>query len=224
MFLLDITLTNGWLALIIIAIIVIAIGISSTLSTQKDSYHKLEMQDLANQNRLKEKELVIEKIQTDSKAIAQDLAIKQFDEWKKSELDKYIKIIEDAGIEKAAALLGQWKVQEEERIRKDAANRSVRNVLGKVTEHLIPFSEAMKNFNPKDIRFIGSPIDLIVFDGAEELKKDQVTITFIEVKTGSSALSKRQQVIKDAVINKRVNWLRVNMKDFGEEVNSALAE
>lgn len=105
----------------------------------------------------------------------------------------------------------------------DAANRSVRNVLGKVTEHLIPFSEAMKHFNPKDIRFIGSPIDLIVFNGAEELRND-ISIHFIEVKTGTSALSKRQQLIRNAIENQRIHWLRVNMKDFGDNVNEALNE
>jgi hypothetical protein len=43
-------------------------------------------------------------------------------------------------------------------MRKDAANRSARNVQGKVTEHLIPLSEAMRHFNPKDVRLIGSSI------------------------------------------------------------------
>ncbi len=126
--------------------------------------------------------------------------------------------------ESALALLSQWKIENEDRIRKDAANRSVRNVLGKVTEHLIPFSEAMKQFNPKDIRFVGSPIDLIVFDGAEELKKEEMTIWFIEIKTGKSTLSKRQQIIRDAIESNRVKWLRVDMKSFGDDVNAALSE
>ncbi len=117
--------------------------------------------------------------------------------------------------------LRAWIIENEDRIRKDAANRSVRIVMGKVTEHLIPFNEAFSQFNPKDARFIGSPIDLIVFDGAED-KKDEINIYFIEVKTGTSALSQRQKKVMEAVKAKRVDWLRLNVKDFGDDVNQSL--
>lgn len=213
---------NGWfIFLIVVVVIAVIFNLYTSLkSVQFDKNQKAAKDEAL----LREKDLIIERIQSDMKGQAQDKAVIYFEEWKKSELTKYIKIIEESGKEKAGALLSQWMIENEERIRKDAANRSVRNVLGKVTEHLIPFSEAMKQFNPKDIRFIGSPIDLIVFEGAEELKKNEVVIHFIEVKTGTSALSKRQQLIRDAVVNKRVEWLRVDMKSFGDEVNAALAE
>lgn len=63
--------------------------------------------------------------------------------------------------------------------------------------------------------------DLIVFDGIEE-KEDKITIYFIEVKTGTSALSQRQKRVMDAVKDKRVEWLRISIKDFGEDVNDLL--
>jgi hypothetical protein len=31
-------------------------------------------------------------------------------------------------------------------------------------------------------------------------------------------------LIKDAVTNRRVQWLRVSMKDFGDDVNLALSQ
>lgn len=151
------------------------------------------------------------------------LAQIQFEKFKEIELEGQKKILNENAIREAKVALETWIYLNEQRIRKDAANRSVRNVLGKVTEHLIPFSEAMRHFNPKDIRFIGSPIDLIVFNGAEELRED-MDIHFIEVKTGTSALSKRQLLIKDAIQNRRIRWMRVNIKDFGGEVNAALRE
>lgn len=214
--LIDITIDGNILFVLIIIIVIAIISLIVALNENKSKAHKLELDNV-------QKDVTIEKIQAETQTIAQQNASALFEEWKKKELLAYMKVIEDSGIEKAQALLNQWKINEEERIRKDAANRSVRNVLGKVTEHLIPFSEAMKQFNPKDIRFIGSPIDLIVFEGAEELKKDQVTIWFVEVKTGTSALSKRQQIIKEAVQSRRVEWMRVDMKSFGDDVNEALS-
>jgi len=54
--------------------------------------------------------------------------------------------------------------EKEEEIRKDAIERSSKILSGKALEKLIPF---LKNFNhsPHDVRWIGDPIDLIVFDG-----------------------------------------------------------
>jgi predicted Holliday junction resolvase-like endonuclease len=215
---------KGYMYLIIIASIILLIYLWITIHNLKNKMNERDKSDIKTEGLLREKELIIQSIKTEMNGKAQDMAIVQFENWKKDELDKYKKIIETMGVEKALALLQQWKIENEDRIRKDAANRSVRNVLGKVTEHLIPFSEALKDFNPKDIRFIGSPIDLIIFDGAEELNRDEMTIYFVEVKTGKSALSKRQQIIKDAIQNRRIKWLRVNMKSFGDDVNDALAQ
>lgn len=64
-------------------------------------------------------------------------------------------------------------------------------------------------FNPKDVKFIGSPIDLIVFQGLQE-GLNRVSIHFIEVKTGSSKLSETQIKIKSAVEDKRVFWEEIN--------------
>lgn len=57
-------------------------------------------------------------------------------------------------------------------------------------------------YNPKDACFIGSPIDLIVFDGLDEGKLRK--IVFVEVKSGKSTLSKREKLIRDAVEQRRV--------------------
>lgn len=171
---------------------------------------------------LKEKDLVIQGITTEMKGKAQDLAIVQFEKWKETELEGYKKKADSTAEFTSKLMLQRWLNENEERIRKDAANRSVRNVMGKVAEHLIPFSDAFSQFNPKDARFIGSPIDLIVFDGIEE-KKEEITIYFLEVKTGTSALSQRQKKVMEAVENKRVKWRRLTIKDFGEDVNDLLS-
>ena len=76
-------------------------------------------------------------------------------------------------------------------------------ITGKVTEHLIPYLPEFR-YNPKDARFIGSPVDLIVFDGLDE--GDLRKIVFVEVKSGKSTLSKRERLIRDAVEQRRVEW------------------
>src|SRR5260221_15498 len=80
---------------------------------------------------------------------------------------------------------------------------------GKVTEHLIPYLPQF-TFNPKDVRFVGSPIDLIVFDGmCDDHLQD---IVFVEVKTGPSArLTPREKQIKDAVEGRRVRWVELRI-------------
>ncbi|RLI86991.1 MAG: Holliday junction resolvase [Archaeoglobales archaeon] len=119
-----------------------------------------------------------------------------FEEWREREL-------ETTSARKAELLFEEWKQRYEKEIRKDAIEKSKAVITGKVTEHLIPYLPEFK-YNPKDARFIGSPIDLIVFDGLDdgELRK----IVFVEVKSGKSTLSKRERLIRDAIEQKRVEW------------------
>lgn len=89
--------------------------------------------------------------------------------------------------------------------RKDAVKRSKSVVTGQVFEQIAPF---LPNFpcNPKDVQFIGKPIDFIGFCGNDE--DDRIEeILFIEVKTGSSTLSSREKSLKDAVINHRIRYI-----------------
>jgi predicted Holliday junction resolvase-like endonuclease len=66
-------------------------------------------------------------------------------------------------------------------------------------------------FNPKDARFIGSPIDILVFDGMDEGELRE--LVFIEVKTGPTAtLSKRERQIREAVSAGRVTWREVRVE------------
>lgn len=121
-------------------------------------------------------------------------------------------MIEENALAAAANILQEWKRENESKIRQDAANRSYSVILGQVTEHLIPFHTKFP-FNPKDARFIGSPIDLIVFDGLSD-ELDQLTIYFVEIKTGKSYLSSKQKKIKDAVEKYRIKWHLVNAESI----------
>lgn len=87
--------------------------------------------------------------------------------------------------------------------RRDAVRRSVAVVSGKVGENLAPYLGAFP-WNPKDARFLGSPVDLLVFDGLSE--DDVREVVFVEVKTGASTLTTRERRVKDAILARRVAW------------------
>ena len=90
----------------------------------------------------------------------------------------------------ASIWLEQWQQEREQQIRLDAVQRSQAITRGKVTEHIVPYFPGF-DFDPKDIRFLGTPIDLIAFSGLNASAED-IEIIFIEVKTGGSVLSSRE--------------------------------
>jgi predicted Holliday junction resolvase-like endonuclease len=98
----------------------------------------------------------------------------------------------------------RWKQQYEQEIRVDAIQRSSAVTRGKVTEHIVPYLPGF-DLDPKDIRFLGSPIDLIAFKGLHAAV-EEIEIVFIEVKTGRSVLSAREKAVKKAVEKKKVSW------------------
>jgi predicted Holliday junction resolvase-like endonuclease len=98
----------------------------------------------------------------------------------------------------------RWKQQQEQAIRLDAIQRSSAVTRGKVTEHIVPYLPGF-DLDPKDIRFLGTPIDLIAFKGLNA-SSEEIEIVFIEVKTGRSALSARERAVKKAVEQKKVSW------------------
>lgn len=126
-----------------------------------------------------------------------------FEEWRSTEL-------ETQANEKAKLLFQDWAQQEEKGIREDAIKRSEAVIQGKVTEHLIPFFPDFK-YNPKDARFMGTPVDLVVFDGLSEGEMRKVV--FVEVKTGKTAnLSSRERLVRNCVESKNVAYEIIHHK------------
>jgi len=89
------------------------------------------------------------------------------------------------------------------RIRQDSVKRSRAVVVGQVAEQLAPFLPEFP-YSPSEARFIGKPIDFIVFEGMDE--KEIRSVVFVEVKSGASRLSAQEKKLKDAIVNKRVTW------------------
>jgi len=101
--------------------------------------------------------------------------------------------------------------------RKDAVMRSRAILSGNFYEQLAPYFPYF-SFNPNECKFIGKPIDFIVFKGMDNKRLDE--IIFLEIKSGSSQLTETEKQIKEVVKNKKIRWeeYRVpenkNEKDF----------
>jgi predicted Holliday junction resolvase-like endonuclease len=99
--------------------------------------------------------------------------------------------------------LGYWKLRYTTTIREEAVQRSQAVTAGKVFEQLTPYLPDFP-YNPKDVRFLGSPVDLVVFDGLDQGTLER--IVFVEIKTGSAGLSRRERCIRETIQAGDVEW------------------
>jgi predicted Holliday junction resolvase-like endonuclease len=137
-------------------------------------------------------------------------AQEQYEIWCSQDRERIINEQKQIAMREAEVLLQQWIEENSKSIRQEAIQRSQSVIKGKVTEHFIPFLPEFI-FNPKDARFIGSPVDFVVFDGLDEDNLQE--ILFMEVKTGSSSLNKRQRQIKEAIQARRVRWIELRRNE-----------
>lgn len=140
----------------------------------------------------------------DLKGRTESRAREMFETWQAREMDRQVS-------EKAETLFRTWKLDEEKKIRQDAVKKSEAVTRGKITEHLIPYFPDFE-YNPKDARFLGTPVDFIVFDGLSEGKMNRVV--FVEVKTGKTgALSPREKLVRDCIGRGKVSYEIIHNRD-----------
>ena len=96
----------------------------------------------------------------------------------------------------------------EKSIRDDAIKKSKSVMLGKMWEQIVPYYRPTDfKFIPSDARFLGSPVDFIIFNGASETNIEEVI--FLEIKTAKSRLNSQQVKLKkliDSLKSKVVRW------------------
>lgn len=97
----------------------------------------------------------------------------------------------------------RWEKEREKSIREAIAQS--RAVLGgKFTEQLAPYLPEFK-YDPTEARFIGSPIDLIVFPGLATGDPEEIVI--IEIKTGKTVqLTQQERKIRQLIEDGMVRW------------------
>ena len=86
---------------------------------------------------------------------------------------------------------------------KAAVSQSRAVLGGKFTEQMAPYLPEF-NYDPTEARFIGSPIDFIIFPGLS--RGDPQEIVIMEVKSGHSQLTPAERKIRQLVEDGMVRW------------------
>ena len=87
--------------------------------------------------------------------------------------------------------------------RKDAIMKSRAVLGGQFSEQLAPYLPNFP-FLPTECRFLGKPIDFVVFKGMDE--KHITEVVFVEAKSGKSKLSQQEKSLKEAIEKRKVRW------------------
>jgi len=97
----------------------------------------------------------------------------------------------------------RWE-EEKERAIKEAIAQSRAVLGGKFVEQLAPYLPEFK-YDPTEARFIGSPIDLIVFPGLASGDPEEIVI--MEIKTGKTGqLTPQERKIRKLIEDGMVRW------------------
>ncbi len=108
------------------------------------------------------------------------------------------------------ALFQRWVNEYGASAGRKAIEGSQAAITGRVLEKFAPYVQDF-GFNPRDARFIGDPVDFVIFDG---LSEGQVKgVVFLEVKSGAGALNGNERKVKAAIAEKRVEWQLFRLPD-----------
>ncbi len=124
-----------------------------------------------------------------------------------------------------AAVLAAWAIhvrlvirQRHERdlkaTREDSTKRQGSVLKGQISEQMAPLFPEFR-YASADARFLGKPVDFIVFDGYSAAKDgaELKQVVFVEVKTGGSDLSTGERRVRDCIQEGRVSWELVTLND-----------
>ncbi len=100
---------------------------------------------------------------------------------------------------------------------KRSVNTSRAVLKGKMAEQLAPIMPQFE-YLPSDAKFLGDPVDYVVFDGYTDLRDgegrpEDIEIVLIDIKSGGARLSKGQVAIAQAIQAGRVRFETVRI-DF----------
>ena len=94
--------------------------------------------------------------------------------------------------------------------RKDAVKRSRAVLTGQFSEQLSPYLPGFP-CNPSQVKFLGKPVDFVAFvENPDTAIVEE--ILFIEVKTGNSKLTEREQSIKNTIAQNKVKFVEYTIE------------
>jgi len=103
----------------------------------------------------------------------------------------------------------EWEGHKLEGIVKARLKQSRAVLGGLVSEQIAPLLPDFP-FDPGDCRFVGKPVDFIVFKGMNE--QDISEVIFLEVKSGASkTLNQQEKRLRETIQAGRVRWVQFNV-------------
>jgi predicted Holliday junction resolvase-like endonuclease len=104
----------------------------------------------------------------------------------------------------------EWEAHKLEDIVKIRLKQSRAVLGGLVSEQMAPLLPGFP-FDPGDCRFIGKPVDFLVFRGMNE--KEITEVIFLEVKSGAAkTLNDQEKRLRDAIRAGRVRWVQFDIE------------
>ena len=91
----------------------------------------------------------------------------------------------------------------------ESLNKSRAVLKGQINEQIAPLLEDFP-YNYSEVRFMGKPVDFIVFKGLDE--QNITEVVFLEVKTASSGLNKTERSLKNCITSKKVSFEEYKIK------------
>lgn len=146
------------------------------------------------------------KVELTARRLGDEIGNRVFEQ-RKVELDRLFE-------EKYRVELERWKTETEKALRQDALAKSRAVLKGALAEQLAPIFKVF-GYNPSDARFIGDPVDYVIFDGytdIRERKEDKpIIIVLADVKTGQASLTYEQRRIKQGIEKGLVKFKTIRM-------------
>ena len=102
---------------------------------------------------------------------------------------------------------------------KRSVNTSRAVLKGKMAEQLAPIMPEFQ-YLPSDAKFLGDPVDYVVFDGYTDFRDgegaaEDIEVVLIDIKSGGARLTKGQQAIARSIQEGRVRFetVRIDFED-----------
>ncbi len=121
--------------------------------------------------------------------------------------------------------------QETQQAVKKSLNTSRATIKGRIAEQFAPMLPEF-NYLPSDAKFLGDPVDYVIFNGYTEwrdgnLAAEDIEVVLMDIKSGGARLSKGQLAIEQAVKQGRVRFetLRIQIdNELIDDKTSTLAD
>lgn len=104
----------------------------------------------------------------------------------------------------------EWEKTKLPKILEERLKQSRAVIGGQFSEQIAPYLPDFP-YKPTEVRFVGKPVDFIVFKGIDS--KEPEEIIFVEVKSGKSALNPVEKRIKELVQDKKIGWFEYRVPE-----------